>query len=80
MSHGAGAAAHVPNACGIVWYAPEGFSTDKRYSEACKVFQMIEVFGGVHDFPRFKVLGSAQDFEWPGVLGIVRDFPEATKS
>ena len=41
---------------------------------------MTQVFGSVHDFPRFEVLRSVQDFIWPEVHGSVRDFPKATKS
>ena len=55
-------------------------SRGSKYSEACKVFRMIEVLGVVYDFPRLDVFGSLQDIRWSVELGIVRDFPKETKS
>ena len=40
VSHGAGAAAQVPNAHKICWYAPEGFIPVPRSSKACEVFKI----------------------------------------
>ena len=64
VRHGAGAAAlQVPNACEIVWYAPEVSSTGSRYPGSY----------------RFEVLGGVQDFRWSQELGSVREFPKKTK-
>ena len=92
--HGGGAAAQVPNACEIFWYAPEEVFKGPRYPEGCEVFHMplepqrraplarhmnmTEVLGSLHNFPRFEVLGGVLDLRRPEVLGSVRDFPKVT--
>ena len=75
VSHRAGAAAQISECVRDLLEAPEGFSTDSRYSEAFEVFQMIEVLGSVLDFPRFEVLVSVQDFKGSGELESARGYP-----
>ena len=64
--------------CEIFWYAPEGFSSSSRHSEACEVFQMAMVVKLVlpHRFRMraFFLVRTGKIFHRPEVLGSVRGF------